>query len=306
MIRVIEELAELSLHAGPYALTIGNFDGVHLGHQQILKKLREIARQEGLSPAVLTFYNHPSEILQPNQQPALLSFPDERLQMLEKAGVEEVIALSFSPAIADLSARSFLELLQRYLPFKILILGHNAVLGKGREGGRSHIETLSESLKFHVHYLPLFEINGQPISSSLIRKAIQQGDLEAASRWLGRPYSLAGQRISGLGKGRVLGYPTLNLNVDKRCLPPFGVYAVEVLYKERLYPAIANLGLAPTVRSDTQPLLEVHLLEPVHIETSFLEVIFKAFIRSEQRFSSLEALQKQIAADIVVCHSFLC
>lgn len=268
------------------SLTLGVFDGVHKGHQALLNQL------EGHRIAV-TFVNHPHHILQ-GQAPSLLTPIAHRIELL-KTLVDHVQILEFSHGLSLWSAEEFLYFLHNKFQFNRLILGHDAKLGHQGRGQPDLIKEIGKNLGFEVAYLQPVAFEGQIISSSLIRKALQRSDLHTVSSMLGRPYSIKGPVIAGHQIGRKMGTATMNFSVKGLEIPPYGVYAVSVGGKK----AVANLGLAPTLHADREPLLEVHILDNQgDCYGQSLEVVFESFMRPEVKFPSLEALKEQIAKDI--------
>lgn len=282
------------------AITIGNFDGVHHGHVSVLNRLKKIAKQHHLTPTALTFSNHPSTVFKPdNPTPALCTLP-HKLKLLKDQGVSNLLVYPFTREFSEQSPEEFLNTLMQTTPFSHLILGHDAAIGKARQGNREIVERLAEKLQFTVEYQPIYKTADEvPVSSSLIRRHLKEGDLQLVEQFLGRKFSIYQKITSGKGLGKETGFPTANLSVEGLCLPPLGVYAVEFVQKGRKYSAIANLGFAPTLKQENTPLLEVHVLDPIdQFQNSEVEVIFHQFIRPEQKFVDLNALQQQIAKDI--------
>ncbi|CAF23482.1 bifunctional riboflavin kinase/FAD synthetase [Candidatus Protochlamydia amoebophila] len=283
----------------PQILTIGNFDGVHLGHLFVLQRVQAIAKQSDAEITVLTFSNHPSEVLRPQDPAKLLCTLPHKIKLLESNHVNHLFLIPFTNYLAKHSAASFVERIRQFIPFSHLILGHDATLGRDRQGNRLVMQTLAEMWGFEVHYLDEYRYEGLAVSSTSIRKLVQEGDLKKVHALLGRPYSIYSTISSGLGKGRQMGYPTANIEVQNLCLPPFGVYAVEIKKGQEILPGIANLGFAPTIRQNNIPLLEVHILTG---QTEFsedpIEVIFQHYIRPEKKFENIEQLRSQIRQDI--------
>lgn len=279
------------------ALTIGNFDGVHLGHQALLKKLKE----RGKKTAVVTFSNHPSTILK--QKPVkLISTLSHKLHLLQN--IDFLIVKEFTTELSQLSAEDFLLQVQKEIPFSKLILGQPSRLGHKREAGHQEIDHLALKLGFAFEPISLLDEDGQICSSTRIRNLIALGELKQVETLLGRPYSIFSQVQLGEGKGRLLGFRTLNVAVNSLSLPPLGVYTASIKHKNRFYKGIANLGFAPTLKTLEEPLLEVHLLdcEEILIEEE-IEVVFHHFLRQEMKFSSPEALKNQIKLDIQLATS---
>ncbi len=294
-------------HKQPVVLTIGNFDGMHRGHQAIFKRLKEEAKKRKAHTGAITFKNHPTEVLKPaHPTPWICTLP-HRLKLLKEHHVDTVFALTFTKSFSELSAEEFLREVQGSVPITKLILGHDATIGHERHGNPAIVQALSQELGFEVEYLPEITEEGKPISSSLLRQAIRKGDFAAAEKLLGRPYSLYAQIITGQGKGKRLGYPTANISLEGLCLPPLGVYAVKIKVKDSLLNGVANMGIAPTMRSDNIPLLEVHLLDSQkELYGQMAEVFFTAYIRPEKRFASADDLKKQIAHDIQSARDAFC
>lgn len=273
------------------ALTIGNFDGIHLGHSAVLNRLKEKA----VYPIVFTFSNHPSEILR-KEPISRLTTLSHKLSLLQATGVAATILIPFTEDFSKQSAYSFLRFLKEKIPFTRLILGHDAKIGHDR---KQNLQEDCEKLNIQLEYISPVRIENEIISSSKIRNAILHGDLKRASSYLGRPYSISSTVQAGEKKGEKIGFHTANLTVDELTLPPFGVYAVSVCLEDGIYPAVANLGQAPTLHKNRAPLLEVHLIDMhKNLYDKNLEVIFISFLRREKKFESLHALREQISRDI--------
>lgn len=283
---------------GNCILTIGNFDGVHLGHQKVLAQLTERAKKHHAKSVVLTFKNHPSDILRPHLSVAKICTLEHKLHLLASSGIDAVILLEFTLDFSQQTVEEFLEKIYQAIDFNYLILGHDATIGKNREGNRQRVEEYAKHHHFEVEYVEPLIDGEQPVSSSRIRKHIQAGELTAASQLLGRPYSIQSNVITGLAKGKEMGFPTANLDITGLCLPPLGVYRMIACYQNQQYPAVANLGKAPTVRSDEKTLLEVHVLnQELKLTGQTFEGIFCEYIRPEKKFENLDQLKKQIEAD---------
>ncbi|MCH9626389.1 MAG: Bifunctional riboflavin kinase/FMN adenylyltransferase [Chlamydiales bacterium] len=275
----------------PLSLTIGNFDGVHLGHQKILSQLQN-------QKVVLTFSNHPLEVLK--QEPFYsLTTPLHRLYLFEKFGVDTTILLPFTEAFSRQTPEEFLLNLRAFVPFTHLVLGYDAVLGHNREGNSTLVKALAGKHGFSLNYLDPVSCDGEIVSSSAIRAHIQKGNFAQASALLGRPYSMMTKVEPGEQKGRLLGFQTANLKVHSLCLPPLGVYIVRVWLDEKLYYGVANLGNAPTLHANRPPILEVHIIDfDGELYQRTLEVEFLQFLRPEKKFASIEELKAQISQDV--------
>ncbi|MDP1836010.1 MAG: bifunctional riboflavin kinase/FAD synthetase [Chlamydiales bacterium] len=295
--RISDNLQDAPHFDVPAVVTIGTFDGVHLGHQAVLN----YAKSYSAPVIAITFSNHPAQVLRPQQAVVSLCTPEYKYRLLAKAGVDHVIALSFTPELSQLSPQDFLANVRRFVPFSNLVLGHDARIGKNREGDQQLIQALAKEHHFAVEYLPPLTFEGQVVSSTRIRECIKNGDLSQGAKLLGRPISYYGEPMAGKGLGTKLGFPTLNIDVTNLCTPPLGVYAVTVVIGGNSHPAIANIGKAPTVRDDQRVLLETFLLDaPASIPAGPAEVFLRSFIRPERKFDSLDELKAQIEKDVAL------
>ncbi|MHC5062807.1 MAG: riboflavin biosynthesis protein RibF, partial [Planctomycetota bacterium] len=274
--RVIEGLAALdetdlvALHGEAIearsAVLVGVFDGVHLGHQRLLHELLELASELGCLPTVVTFRNHPDELLSGRKVDWLVSLP-HRMRLLRRAGVGRVLLLDFDEELRNFSAEDFCQrILVKGLRTRGLLLGYDSAIGKDRRGTPERLTELGKEQGFVVRPGSIFEVDGSPVSSSAIRAAIKAGELERAMRMLGRWPGAYGKVVSGDGRGRGLGFPTANVQPESPVLPPRGVYAVEVIHDGESYQGVANLGLRPTFgegeeKGDEGAVLELHLLD---------------------------------------------
>jgi riboflavin kinase/FMN adenylyltransferase len=279
-------------------LTIGYFDGVHLGHQELFKKVHELKTPTGLTYA-LTFENHPSTVINPQEPTLNVITPEHKIQLLKQHNFDFIIQLPFTKATQETSADEFLAQIYETLPFTHLVLGPDATIGKDKKGDTDMLKLLSKKYGFTLIYIPPLVIDELQVSSSYIRELIKMADFKQVERLLGRKYSIFSQVIRGDQRGRCLGFPTANIVVDNLTLPPFGVYKVFTQHLDRTYLSIANIGKAPTVKYRVSPLLEVHILdEEIDLYDQSIEVIYDSFIREEQKFESLDHLKKQISRDL--------
>ena len=290
----------------PVVLAIGNFDGVHLGHAALLGQLTEAARQLRLAPTILTFEPHPREFFAPASAPARLTTLREKLELLGEAGVAQIMICPFNAAFAMLSAEDFIEqVLCRGLRTRQLIVGDDFRFGRGRQGDFALLQAAGKRLDFAVTAMPSVVVGDERVSSSGVRRALAEGDMDQAARLLGRPYGMDGQVSHGQKIGRQLGFATANIRVKHNPLPMTGVFAVEVggLGGQAL-PGVANLGVRPSV-CGTRPLLEVHLFDfDRDIYGAHIAVRFVKKLRDERRFPDLDALKAQIAADAAAARAF--
>lgn len=282
-------------------LTIGSFDGVHLGHQEIIKKLTAGAHKEGASAVVLTFHPHPSTILRGRDFPFYLTTPDKKAELMGDLGVDIVITQPFDHKLATTSARDFMEYINHNLGLRQLHVGHDFALGRNREGNVQVLTELGKELNYSVQQIKPYKVDGQTVSSSRIRFLLGTGQIEEAARLLNRNYSLTGLVVMGDQRGRSIGFPTANLDIWKmRAIPAAGVYVCRVMIDQHTYGAVTNIGVRPTF--ETNPVsatVETHLLDfqgDLYAKSLNLEFITR--LRGEQRFSSAEELIAQIHRDI--------
>ncbi len=284
-------------------VAVGVFDGVHLGHHRLLHELLEMSSALQGVPTVLTFRNHPDQVLHGRAPPLLVSVP-HRLRLLRRAGVQRLVLLDFDDRLRGMTARAFAQdLLVQALRARGLLLGYDSALGRDREGTPARFRELGAELGFTVREGAPFTVDGAPVSSTAIRDAIRRGELAAAQRLLGRWPSVFGAVVRGEGRGRGLGFPTANVRPQTPVLPPPGVYAVEVILDGNVRPAVANLGTRPTFAGAGGPagdaVLEVHLLDfQGELYGHDLEVCFLQFLRPEQKFGDAAALRTQIERDV--------
>ncbi|HQZ03124.1 MAG TPA: bifunctional riboflavin kinase/FAD synthetase [Thauera sp.] len=281
-------------------LTIGNFDGVHLGHQALLKLLTDKAHVLGLPAVVLTFEPHPREYFTPTDAPARLASLREKLLMLDTAGVDRTYVCRFDARLAAQSAQDFIDdTLVRGLGVRHLYIGDDFCFGARRQGDFAMLQAAGKEHGFGVESMPTLGVHDERVSSSAVREALAAGDLSRAASLLGRPYSIAGRVSHGDKIGRKLGFPTANIQMKHRHPALTGVYAVSVegLAPQRI-SGVANIGVRPTATSNGRARLEVHLLDwtrecyGAHIRVHFLHKL-----RTERKFESLDALRAQIALD---------
>jgi riboflavin kinase/FMN adenylyltransferase len=280
-------------------LTIGNFDGVHLGHREIFRQVVRQARSVDGTSAVLTFEPHPLRLLAPEKAPPRINTPEEKVRLIEASCIDLMVVLPFTRELAALSAGEFVrEILVERLGVRHLVVGYDYAFGRDREGNIDFLQDQADHYGFQLHVLEPICTDEQVYSSTRIRKAVRAGEVAAVVRMLGRNFTLDGQVVHGAGRGRQLGFPTSNLETIKELLPKEGVYAVKVKWHERLYDAVVNIGHRPTF-DDLGPALEIHLLDfdgDLYDET--LRLYFVERLREEKRFESIAELQDAVRADI--------
>ncbi len=302
-IRGIHNLREQ--HRG-CVLTIGNFDGVHRGHQALLSRLREEGRKRNLPVVVMLFEPQPLELFAADKAPARLTRLREKLRYLDEAGVDAVLCLRFDRRFAALSAHSFVaDLLVDKLGVRLLAVGDDFRFGAGREGDFLLLQKAGADYGFDVISTQTFCDDGKRISSTAVRQALAEDNLPLAATLLGHPFNISGRVVHGDALGRTIGFPTANLPLRRYVSPVKGVYAVEVRgLGDKPLPGVANIGTRPTVAGIRQQ-LEVHLLDvAIDLYGRHIEVVLCEKIRNEQRFSSLDALKEQIAKDVVAARTF--
>jgi riboflavin kinase/FMN adenylyltransferase len=288
---------------GYSVVTIGMFDGLHRGHRRIIRLAHDRARELGIRCVVLTFDRHPLEVLNPEDHPKLLTTGAQKLRLLEEMDVDIVLMVHFDEDFASITAYDFLHhiLLER-LHAQEVVLGENFRFGRHGEGDVEYLRRYSGQLGFRVHSVPLVRDDGEPISSTLIRSLIERGEVERASRLLGRDHLVEGIVVEGTGKGRELGFPTANLEVhDNRCLPAPGVYAGAAFLGSAVFKAAVYVGKAPTFDTSGKRKtgVEAYLLGwKGDLYGRYLGLSFRTRIRGDQAFPSVEALREQIARDV--------
>jgi riboflavin kinase/FMN adenylyltransferase len=282
-------------------LTIGSFDGVHLGHQQLIRELNAHAHEAGAKSVVLTFHPHPSVILRGRTGAFYLTTPSEKAELLDELATDIVVTHPFTHEISQSTAREYISYLMDHLGFRQLWVGYDFALGKGREGNVSYLKQLGEEYEYKVHVIEPVTPDGKTISSSQIRNLLTGGNIVEANNLLGRPYRIVGEVVHGDGRGKGIGIPTANLETsDEKLIPGAGVYASRVQILDEYWPAAVNIGTRPTFESsDQRSHVEAHILDySGDLYSQKIAVEFIARLRGEQRFQNIEDLINQIHADI--------
>jgi len=280
-------------------LTVGNFDGIHLGHQRILRRVVERARATGAMAAAVTFDPHPLKILRPAEAPQLIATLAQRLEGLERMGLDAALVLRFDAELARHSPEEFVRgILLEQLRLGAILVGENFRFGHRQSGDVKLLAELGRVHKFDVENVPPVVVRGAVVSSSAIRLAVSEGRMSCAARLLGRPFALNGEVRPGSGRGGKLVFPTLNLAAEQELLPAMGVYATETLVAGKLYRSATNVGVRPTFDGGGIS-VESHLLDfSEKVTSARLEVHFWKRLREEHKFSGPEALRAQIATDL--------
>jgi riboflavin kinase/FMN adenylyltransferase len=280
-------------------VALGAFDGVHLGHRALLDRACALAGQEKLAAVAVTFARHPMTVLAPEKAPALITTADERARQMECLGMDALVELPFTQAVAQTSAEDFIAGLCDRMRVRHMVVGFNYTFGFGGRGNRRLLEELSRRFGFTLHVIDPVLIDGRPVSSSRIRRAIARGDMAQTRRLLGRFYAMEGTVEKGKQLGRKLGFPTLNVAFERdKAVPGFGVYAGWVIWRNRAFGAVTNIGTNPTVEAGGRIHLETHVLEEQAADYGDqVRVIFGKQLRTEARFDSLEALSAHMRQD---------
>ena len=297
---VIRDIAEFPQLSYP-VVTSGTFDGVHIGHQKILKRVIERAREKNGQSVVITFWPHPRLVLFPEDNKLkLLSTIEERIEQLRSFGIDYLLIIPFTKEFSRTSSRSFItDILVKALNTKLLVIGYDHRFGKNREGSFENLKARSAQYGFEVEEIPRQDVDDVGVSSTKIRKALENGDIETANLYLGRHYTLTSVVVEGDKIGRTIGYPTANLAMPEphKLIPFNGVYAVYASVEGKRYPAMMNIGLRPTV-SGKNLTLEVHLLDfNQDIYGKSITIEFVEHLRNEKMFSGLDELKDQLARD---------
>ena len=291
------------LNAGDHkvCLAIGFFDGVHLGHQQIIRQTVTDARRHNAHALVVTFDQHPNAIVAPNHVPPLIYSLPQKLRAIESLGPDSTLLIHFDKAFSQKTGEAFIrDLAGAWKGIHSICVGANFVFGYKRGGNVDLLKKLGAEMRFSVHGMAAVALDRKPVSSTRIREAILSGDLDAASQMLGRGYSICAPVVEGDKLGHKLGFPTANLDTTGLALPPNGVYAIHTFIRSKTYRAVLNIGVRPTIQSPTPTVrVEAHLLDFTgNLYGEEIEIVFAEKLRDEKKFPSVEDLKAQIARDI--------
>ncbi len=282
-------------------VTSGTFDGVHRGHQTILTRLTEVAKTSGGQSVLITYWPHPRTVVSNDSQNLkLLTTLDEKIELLDQAGVDHLVVIPFTRSFSQLSSEEYIrQILIEKIGTKKLVIGYDHRFGRDREGGFEYIRTHQSEYGFEVEEIPRHDVEAVGVSSSKIRTALTDGIIRTANRFLGRPYSLTGTIVKGRQLGRTIGFPTANMQVDdvNKLVPANGVYAVDVLHAGQLLGGMLNIGFRPTVAGTNQT-IETYIFDfDKDIYGEHLTIRFREFLRPEQKFEGLPALVAQLKRD---------
>ena len=285
--------------ARPAVLTLGVFDGLHLGHQLIISRVVERARAVGAVPTVITFDPHPRAVLHPESAPPLLQTFDQKVEACGVLGVEQTIVVRFTPEFAGVRAEQFLrDVVHERLQAREVYLGRGFAFGRGREGDIHLLRRVSRELGFFADEVPEVRLRGQRISSSRIRELLAAGRVNLARRMLGRPYGVEGRVVRGAERGRQLGFPTANLRPDNRVIPRGGVYVTATRIGGEWRRSVTNVGVRPTFEQEGEPSVETFVMDwGGDLYGDVVRVRFLHRLRDERRFDSVEELKRQIERD---------
>jgi riboflavin kinase/FMN adenylyltransferase len=289
-------------------VTIGVFDGLHLGHHKVIRSTVALARSQKLPAVLLTFHPHPAVVLGKMDQPRYLLDSQDKFRLIQAMGVDHLVTLQFTQAMANMDAAQFVDLLMKQLHMQNLITGEDFSLGRNREGNQATLKQLGERYHFELIQVPEVDNQGKRISSTQIRDHLRKGEVYQANKLLGRAYHFSGNVVDGEHRGRNIGFPTANLIPDAdRLVPRFGVYATLLEWQSHLYPAITNIGSRPTFNSDSQQItIETYILdfsETLYGQSIYLHLV--DFIRPEIKFPSSDLLKQQIQTDIQTAREVL-
>jgi riboflavin kinase / FMN adenylyltransferase len=290
-------------------VTSGTFDGVHIGHQKILSRLKEISHRHGGESVVITFWPHPRLILKPHEGPLkLLNTFEEKAELLREQGIQHLLRIPFTHEFSQITSTAFIsEILVNRIGTKKLVIGYDHRFGKNREGSFDELSANGPAYGFDVEEIPRQDIDHVAVSSSKIREALEAGDLETASHFLGRPYFISGEVIAGDKLGRTLGFPTANIDVDShhKLIPAQGIYAVTVIHENKQYGGMLYIGTRPTVNG-SKVSIEVNIFDfNADIYGHTIKVNLLKFLRPDARLDGLEALKVQLAEDRIASLEFL-
>ncbi len=284
----------------PIVLTIGVFDGVHLGHQHLLSQVKATASRLGIASGVVILKNNPAEVLVPGTKISYITMPDQRVQLMKSFGIRYPCPITFTDEVRNLSPREWAQILQQNLSMKGLVIGPDFAMGKGRAGTEPVIRELGRELGFEVAASEPYKDSGQVVSSTLIRQALAAGDVDIASRMLGRPHAVTGLVVKGKERGKSLGFPTANVSYPaNQILPQNGIYSGWAVVGGKRHACAVSTGFNPTFGDLTQPSLEAHLIDFTgDLYGKTMSVEFVSHLRAETKFATVDELKKQIGLDV--------
>ena len=289
-------------------ITTGSFDGVHVGHAKIISQLINEAARIGGTPVLITFYPHPKQIVQIKDKPLyVLNTPEEKYELLQKMGIENIVVVPFDKQFSELTAKKYIEdfLVKKFFP-SLIVVGYDHRFGNNREGDFELLKHEGSSNSYEVIEIPEHILKDITISSTKIRNSLTTGDIETAAAYLGYQYFFSGKVIEGNKLGRTIGYPTANLLIENenKLVPSNGVYAVNILLKNKIFKGMMNIGMRPTVNGKMRT-IEVNIFDfDEDIYGQELKITFKKFLRSEIKFEGLDELKSQLSADKAIAMKY--
>lgn len=290
-------------------VTVGSFDGLHIGHQKILKKLIQLSKDINGTSVLLTFEPHPRSVIAKDFDLKILTTLDEKISYLEKFGIENLIVQNFTLEFSQMTSEEFIkEILVNDIGVSHIVIGHDHKFGKDRLGDEEKLKEFGRQYNFNVTSVEAEVVDGQVVSSTKIRKALNEGNIEKVNLFLGRNYNISGKIIEGTKRGRELGFPTANIKLDneRKAIPKNGVYVVSCILNNKNYFGIMNIGTRPTFENNNQTMLEVNIFDfNGSIYGEDIEVNFLKYIRDEKKFESKEDLINQIKQDIKKAKEFI-
>ena len=298
--KILHAIDELKSVSGPTHLAIGVFDGVHLGHQAVIARALESSRTTGGTAVVVTFHPHPVRVLRPEKAPRLLTSTMHKVRLIGLSGVDAVLILEFTVEFSKTAPDLFIQQLANSSNrLTQICVGQEWTFGANRAGSVRLLEDLAPKLGFQLGSVPPVSVGGQVVSSTVIRSAVECGDLESAAKFLGRPFTILGTVTEGRQLGRRLGFPTANLRAHNEQFPPNGVYAAKAWFQKAMYGGVVNIGVRPTIEKEAgERILELHLFDfDQEVYGEDIEVAFLDYLRPEKKFSGIEELQSQIQHD---------
>ena len=283
----------------PPIITLGKFDGVHKGHQKVLRAVKDRAAKLKFPSVVYTFEPHPLKIVAPHKSPLLLTTLKEKIELIKASGIDYLILARFTKEFAAQHPREFVsDILVKQLAVKEVLVGHDYAFGKGKKGTIEYLKKLGQEFGFKVYIIPAYKKRGFIVSSSKIREYIQNGKMKEAARFLGRPYTISGKVIKGRNIGKHLGFPTANIEIHNELIPKDGIYAVLALLGNKIYKGAVNIGIAPTFHTNKRA-VEAHIINfKQNIYGKKLKIEFIQRLRGEKTFKSVEGLASQITRDV--------
>ncbi len=297
--QIIRDLAQLRRQFPYPVVTLGNYDGVHLGHQQIFQKVMDRAREMSGTSVIFTFEPHPLKVLSPSTAPPLLNTFRRKMELFEAYGIEVVICAEFTREFAATPPEDFIgNILVDQVGVKEILVGYDYAFGRGKQGTTDAMAEMGKQYGFQVNVIPAFTLHEEVVSTTRLRELVRQGEIRKVCALLGRCYASEGMVVAGDHRGKTLGFPTANLHSHNEIFPKQGVYAVQVEYEDRLFDGVANIGTHPTF-GEGKVTIEVHIFDfHEEIYGQFVRVLYRERLRDEKTFDSKESLVRQIQQDI--------